>query len=41
MSQKLDGFFAILCIEKKLLHKINIDAIINNGFASANVRRKF
>jgi hypothetical protein len=38
-QQRLNGL-AILCIEKKLLDQINIDAIIND-FASRNARRKF
>ncbi|XP_066396218.1 uncharacterized protein [Miscanthus floridulus] len=40
MSQERLNGLAILCIEKKLLDKIDIEAIIND-FASANVRRKF
>ena len=40
MSQDRLNGLATLCIEKKLLDKINIDAIIND-FASRNVRRKF
>jgi hypothetical protein len=38
-QQRLNGL-AILCIEKKLLDQINIDAIIND-FASRNARRNF
>jgi hypothetical protein len=40
MSQeRLDGL-ATLCIEKKLLDDVNIEAIIDD-FASSNVRRHF
>jgi hypothetical protein len=35
----LNGFVT-LCIEKKLLNEIDIEAIIND-FAAANVRREF
>ena len=40
MSQERLNGLATLCIEKKLLDEIDIDAIIND-FASVNVRRKF
>jgi hypothetical protein len=38
-QERLNGL-ATLCIEKKLLDKIDIDVIIND-FASVNVRRMF
>ena len=40
MSQERLNGLATLCIEKKLLDKIDIEAIIND-FAAANVRRNF
>jgi hypothetical protein len=40
MSQERLNGLATLCIEKKLLDEIDIEAIIND-FAAANVRRKF
>ena len=40
MSQERLNGLATLCIEKKLLDEIDIDAIIND-FAAANVRRNF
>ena len=40
MSQERLNGLATLCIEKKLLDEIDIEAIIND-FAAANVRRNF
>ncbi|XP_066323458.1 uncharacterized protein [Miscanthus floridulus] len=40
MSQERLNGLATLCIEKKLLDEIDIEAIIND-FAAANIRRKF
>jgi hypothetical protein len=40
MSQERLNGLATLCIEKKLLDDVNIEAIIND-FASRNVRRHF
>jgi hypothetical protein len=40
MSQEMLNGLATLCIEKKLLDDVNIEAIIND-FASRNVRRHF
>jgi hypothetical protein len=40
MSQERLNGLAILCIEKKLLDQVDIDAIITD-FASRNVRRNF
>ena len=40
MSQERLNGLATLCIEKKLLYKVDSNTIIND-FASRNVRRKF
>lgn len=40
VSKILNGL-VILCIKKKTIDKIDIDAIINDDFISINIRRKF
>jgi hypothetical protein len=40
MSQQISNGLATLCIENKLLDKINVEVIIND-LAAANVRKDF